>query len=170
MNERVRRDVTRRVSAQASVREIPPPSRYTTPKYDTRLTPYTSVRKYPDGKQEVELHLPYCCFPAYRHDGKPSTVRVLVPEHPIARDLPARFEIARTEMYDEPFHVPEPDQIVLEECWSGGEWFRSGMMWKLGAGTVFYFRPGHETYSIFKEELPLRVIANAVRWLGVKSS
>ena len=30
-------------------------------------------------------------------------------------------------MYDEPFHVPEPDEVILEERWAGGEWFRSGM-------------------------------------------
>ena len=49
-------------------------------------------------------------------------------------------------MYDEPFHVPEPDEVILEECWAAGEWFRSGMVWRLGKGRVFYFRPGHETY------------------------
>jgi trehalose utilization protein len=33
---------------------------------------------------------------------------------------------AQTEMYDEPFHVPEPDEVIFEERWASGEWFRSG--------------------------------------------
>jgi trehalose utilization protein len=33
---------------------------------------------------------------------------------------------------------------------------------------VFYFRPGHETYPVFKQPEPLRVVENAVRWLGEK--
>jgi trehalose utilization protein len=69
-------------------------------------------------------------------------------------------------LYGEPFHVPQPDQVVFKETFSGGEWFRSGPIWNLGKGKVFYFRPGHETYPVFKEELPLRVIENAVRWLA----
>jgi trehalose utilization protein len=69
-------------------------------------------------------------------------------------------------MYAEPFHVPEPDTVVFKETFAGGEWFRSGMIWKLGKGKVFYFRPGHETYPVYKEKLPLMVIENAVRWMG----
>ena len=69
-------------------------------------------------------------------------------------------------MYDEPFHVPEPDEVILEERWAGGEWFRSGSLWKLGKGRVFYFRPGHETYPVFMQEAVLRILSNAVRWLA----
>ena len=69
-------------------------------------------------------------------------------------------------MYDEPFHVPEPDAVVLEERWAGGEWFRSGSVWNVGQGKVFYFRPGHETFPVYKSALMLKVIENAVRWLG----
>ena len=115
---------------------------------------------------KVTVHLPYCCFPAYRADGKPSWVRVLNAGHPLAEGLPAEFEIPHTEMYDEPFHVPEPDEVVLEERWAGGEWFRSGMTWRIGEGRVVYFRPGHETFAVYKQQEPLRVVENAVRWLG----
>ena len=38
-------------------------------------------------------------------------------------------------------------------------------VWKLGRGKVFYFRPGHETFAIFKEPIPLKILANAARWL-----
>ena len=89
------------------------------------------------------------------------------PDHPIVRGVPAEFEIAQTEMYDEPFHVPEPDEVILEERWNSGEWFRSGAVWKLGNGRVFYFRPGHETYPVFTQGLPLLILTNAVRWLAL---
>ena len=59
----------------------------------------------------------------------PSQVRVLEPDHPIVQGVPRLFEIPRTEMYDEPFHVPEPDEVILEERWAGGEWLRSGAFW-----------------------------------------
>jgi len=72
-------------------------------------------------------------------------------------------------MYAEPFHVPEPDEVVLEERWASGNWFRSGMVWNLGKGRVFYFRPRHETYAVFKEKLVLQILENAVRWLASKS-
>ena len=50
------------------------------------------------------------------------------------------------------------------------EVFRSGVTYRRGAGNVFYFRPGHETYPIFKQELPLKIVANAVNWLGTHSN
>jgi trehalose utilization protein len=56
--------------------------------------------------------------------------------------------------------------VVLEERWASGDWFRSGMAWQLGKGRVFYFRPGHETFAVYKEGPVLRLLDNAVRWLG----
>jgi trehalose utilization protein len=117
----------------------------------------------------VTVHLPLCCFPAYRTDGKPSTVQVKLPDHPVARGLPRTFGLPHTEMYDEPFHVPEPDEVVLEERWADGAWFRSGMAWKLGKGRVFYLRPGHETFAVFHEQPMLQLLENAVRWLAEAS-
>jgi trehalose utilization protein len=55
---------------------------------------------------------------------------------------------------------------VFEGRWDRGERFRSGCVWQVGQGRVFYFRPGHETYPVFKQPEPLRVLENAVRWLG----
>ena len=169
MNERTRIDAeaTLRGSKEpVEIDYVAPQPRYTVPKADARLTPCIDQRKYPDGHVKATVHLPLCCFPAYRGDGKPSTVRVLRPEHPIAAGVPGQFEIPRTEMYDEPFHVPAPDEVILEERWATGEWFRSGMVWKLGKGRVFYFRPGHETFPVYKDPLPLKIVSNAVRWLG----
>ena len=171
MNERTRLDAEKslkRDGAKVEIQYVEPPKRYTLPKTGDRLTPYTELRKFPDGSEKTTVHLPYCCFPAYRTDGKPSQVRVLMRDHAIAKGLPEQFELPQTEMYAEPFHVPEPDEVILEERWATGEWFRSGMLWKLGQGRVFYFRPGHETYSVFKEKPVLQLLENAVRWLASK--
>lgn len=172
MNERTRMDLRRvseaRNEVPSEVVEVPPPRRYTVPAADARVTPWTSIRKYPGGSSKATVHLPFCCFPAYRNDGKPSHVQTLKPDHPIAEGIPATFELPRTEMYDEPFHVPDPDEVIFEERWAGGEWFRSGMLWTLGKGHVFYFRPGHETFPIYRNPIPLKIVANAARWLGTR--
>lgn len=170
MNERTRQ-VARQtfpVSSNTKVNftETPALPRGNMPTYETRLTPFFAPRKFPDGNINVDIHLPNCCFPAYRGDGKPSTINILKKEHPIVKNVPSQFEISQTEMYDEPFHVPEPDEVILEERWATGEWFRSGMLWHIGKGKVFYFRPGHELYPVYLEKGPLQIVTNAVRWLG----
>lgn len=134
------------------------------PKSGDPLTPFV-VR---DGDTWT-LTLPACVFPSYRADGAPSHVKTLLPDHPIASGLPATWDIPQTEMYGEPFHVPPPDEVVFEERWDKGEHFRSGCVWTVGKGRVFYFRPGHEIYPVYRQAEPLRVITNAVRWLGAPS-
>ena len=167
MNERARLDLNRQYADlpadKLSIEEVPA-QLYKAPTRDTRLTPATDVQKFPDGRVAVRLHLPNCCFPGYRTDGKPSYLRVLDASHPLTAGLPASFSLPQTEMYDEPFHVPAPDQVVVEECWEAGEWFRSVMVWELGRGRVVYIRPGHETFPIFKDQQMLRLIENAARF------
>lgn len=174
MNERTRDDAERAAgrhrNEKVEIHYRPPRRRYPLPAADARVTPYTDLRKFPDGRTRATVQLPYCCFPAYRTDGKPSQVRVLLPDHPVAHGLPRSFELPHTEMYCEPFHVPDPDEVVLEERWAIGDWFRSGMAWKLGRGRVFYFRPGHETFAVYREKHALQVAENAVRWLGGRSA
>lgn len=171
MNERAREDALKpftldeRATAVFHETNLYPNFR-SQPKYTDRLTPAALYRKPTTGPMEINLTLPNCCFPAYRGDGKPSTMRVLLPDHPIAKGVPAEFTIAHTEMYNEPFHVPPPDAVVLEERWATGEWFRSGSVWNVGKGKVFYFRPGHETYDVYHNPTVLLVLENAARWLG----
>jgi trehalose utilization protein len=133
------------------------------PKKGTPATP--NVQKV---GQVWRLTLPQCVFPTYRADGAPSHVTTLLPAHPLAAGLPAKWDIPQTEMYGEPFWVPTPDGVVFEERWDKGEHFRSGSLWKVGQGDVFYFRPGHETYPVFKQAELLRVLENAVRWMGAE--
>lgn len=118
------------------------------------------------GHVEILVERPHCVFLRCCTPAQPSLVRVVHPKHPIAAGIPATFTIPATEMYDEPFGVPEPDELVLVESWQGGESFRSGMLWKIGRGQVFYFRPGDQQYAVFKEESVLKIIENASAWLG----
>ncbi len=140
------------------------------PHRNSLVTPAYLAIRGGSGATTVRVDLPNCCFPAYRSDGKPSTIHVVNAEHPIAEGLPRTFTLLGTEMYDEPFHVPEPDEVVFEERWEGGEHFRSGMVWSVGKGKVFYFRPGHETYPIFKQREVIRILANACRWLAMEQT
>ena len=114
------------------------------------------------------LTLPQCVFPTYRNDGAPGHVTIAKPGHPIATGLPAKWDIPQTEMYGEPFHIPAPDEVIFEERWDKGEYFRSGITWQVGQGKVFYYRPGHETYPIFKQPENGKVVENAIRWAVAK--
>ncbi len=133
---------------------------------DERLTPYFSRSMGEKGIPVLEIKLPSCVFPYVAAEGKPSHVRILLRNHPIVTGVPLKFDIPQTECYGGPFHVPKPDAQILEETWDNGETFPSGSVWKVGKGHVFYFRPGHETYPIFKQPSPLRIIENAARWLA----
>jgi len=136
------------------------------PKKDAKLTPAVSYEKQADGSTVVRIVRPNCCFPAYAAHGKPSKVKVVSGRHPIARGIAKEFTLPQTEMYGEPFHVPKPDTVIFEERWEDGQWFRAGMVWKMGKGQVFYFRPGHENFNVFHREEPLKIVANATRWLA----
>ena len=171
MNERAISDALAQLTdAERKSARVEPirPEKYAAPGRNDRLTPSVERRTDADGTIVLKIQLPNCCFPAYRPDGKPSHVRVLLPQHPIAKGLPERFDIPHTEMYDEPFHVPAPDEVVFEERWNHGEQFRSGSVWRLGKGRVVYFRPGHETFDVYKQPETLQIVENTARWLGTE--
>jgi trehalose utilization protein len=105
------------------------------------------------------------CDLSWREAGEKERVWVVNPGHPIAQGIGANyFELANEEMYGEPFGIPEPDESVFISWFQGGEVFRSGATWRRGAGKVFYFRPGHETYPTYHQPVVQRVLKNAVKW------
>lgn len=162
-----RRQLSERAgNKRLTIETVSPPAEFTVPMHGSVKTPaYFGYKKNRNEFVGV-IHLPWCCFPDYRPDGKPGTMSVQLPAHPIAKGLPRTFQVRQTEMYNEPFHVPDPDEVIFEERWELGERFRSGMVWNVGAGKVFYFRPGHETYPVFKQPEMIQVLENACRWLG----
>ena len=104
------------------------------------------------------------CSLKWRESGEKERIWVVAPGHPISEGLDESFEIEHTEMYGEPFDIPEPDTLVFISWFPGGEVFRSGCCFYRGRGRLFYFRPGHETHPIYYNANVLRIIANAVRW------
>ncbi len=102
---------------------------------------------------------------AWREEGEPEEITVVAPEHPVAEGV-TDFVVPQTEMYAEPFDIPEPDAVVIRSTWPQGEWFRSGCCFTCGEGRVFYFRPGHETYPVFFQSEVQRLLTNAVEWAG----
>jgi len=104
------------------------------------------------------------CNLTWREAGERERLWLTARHHPIAAGLPDHFELEQEEMYGEPFGIPEPLETVFISWFQGGEVFRSGVTYKRGAGKVFYFRPGHETYPTYHDANIQRVIANGVRW------
>jgi trehalose utilization protein len=104
------------------------------------------------------------CLLHWREAGERERLWVVNPGHPIARGLPEYFELENEEMYGEPFGVPEPLETVFLSWFQGGEAFRSGLTYRRGAGNIFYFRPGHETYPTYHDANVGLVLRNAVNW------
>lgn len=104
------------------------------------------------------------CSLIWREADEKERLWVVEPSHPIMQGVPPMFELPEAEMYGERFDIPTPDKLLMLSWFQGGEVFRSACTWQRGHGRVFYFRPGHETYPIFKNEHVLRIIANACRW------
>jgi len=104
------------------------------------------------------------CNLTWREAGERERLWVTSRNHPIVQGLPASFELENEEMYGEPFGVPEPLETVFISWFQGGEVFRSGLTYRRGAGNVFYFRPGHETYPTYHDANVQTVLRNAVHW------
>jgi trehalose utilization protein len=165
MNERAREDA--KVIPSGMKTEYILPKAYKDPLPTDPITPRTEmVTNWPDHIPLALVYLPICEITGWREDGKPSHVTTMLPEHPIACDVPKEFDIAQTEVYIEPFHVPTPDAVIFHEKYSSGEEFRTGMLWSVGKGKVFYFRPEHETFQGYYNPNILKIIGNAVEWMG----
>jgi trehalose utilization protein len=104
------------------------------------------------------------CNLTWREAGERERLWVTSRSHPIAAGIGDYFELENEEMYGEPFGVPEPLETVFVSWFAGGEVFRSGLTYKRGAGNVFYFRPGHETYPTYFDANVQTVLRNAVKW------
>ena len=100
---------------------------------------------------------------SYVNFGQPEKVWVVLPQHPIAKGL-EDFTIPRTEIYTEPFEVPEPEAVILEGTWETGHRNRECLVWTLGKGRLVYIRPGHEEYPIYFMPEMRRLVANATLW------
>ena len=165
MNERTRQDAAKQIPAGVKTEYITPKA-YKDPLPTDPITPRIEMTNAPDGSKLALVYLPICEIVGWHEEGKPSHVTTLMPDHPIAQGVPAQFDITETERYVEPFHVPKPDAVLFEDHWDNGERFRTGMLWAVGKGKVFYFRPEHETFPGYFNPNVLKVIGNAAEWMG----
>jgi trehalose utilization protein len=105
------------------------------------------------------------CDLSWREAGEKERLWLTNPGHAIAQGIVGtHFELAHEEMYGEPFGIPTPDEVVFISWFTGGEVFRSGVTYRRGAGKIFYFRPGHETYPTYHDATVQLVLRNAVKW------
>ena len=104
------------------------------------------------------------CRLNWREIGEKERVWVVKPEHPIAQGIPETFVVPHTEMYGEPFDIPDDGKIIFMSWYEGGNVFRSGVAFHRDNGKIFYFAPGHETYPIYHDPVIQKIIGNAVRW------
>lgn len=120
---------------------------------------------------------------------EPEEITVCAPWHPIVAGIES-FTIAGEEMYGAPFDVPPPLALILQSRFPyDGATFPSGIVWTvgagkdpaftsgpgngvgegMGAGRVFYFRPGHETVPTYFIPDVQKILANAVLWCAKRS-
>jgi trehalose utilization protein len=104
------------------------------------------------------------CGFRWREAGERERLWVVNPAHEIAQGLGVFIEIPNSEMYGEPFTIPEPEELVFISWFEGGDVLRSGCCWTRGAGRIFYLSPGHELYPIYHQPEIQRVIRNAIHW------
>ena len=102
---------------------------------------------------------------SYVDFGQPEEIWVVLPGHPVAKGL-RDFTIPRTEIYTEPFKVPQPEAVILEGTWKSGHRSREVLLWTVGKGRVAYLRFGHEGYPIFFMPPVQQLMQNLTQWTG----
>lgn len=106
---------------------------------------------------------------SYVNHGKPEQMWVVLPGHPIAKDV-TDFTIPQTEIYTEPFEVPEPEAVIVEGTWESGHRGREVMTWTVGKGRMVYIRAGHEEYPIYFQAPMQKLVANSCLWAAARTN
>ena len=104
------------------------------------------------------------CNLKWREADENERIWVVEPGHPIAEGLGEYIELEQEEMYGEHFDIPRPRRWCSSAGSRAARSSASGCCYTRGAGKIFYFRPGHETYPTYYNPEMRRVIANGVRW------
>ncbi len=105
------------------------------------------------------------CALKWREAGERERLWVINPRHPIAagpwRTI-SSWKTRRCTASSSPF------QNRWKRCsFRGSRAAKSSapaLTWRRGAGNIFYFRPGHETYPTYHNETVQKVLINAVKW------
>ena len=106
---------------------------------------------------------------SYVNFAQPERMWVVLPDHPIAQGM-TEFTIPKTEIYTEPFVVPEPEAVIMEGTWESGHRSRECLVWTIGKGRMVYIRAGHEEYPIFMMPEMRRLVVNSTLWAAGKTT
>ena len=106
------------------------------------------------------------CSLLWRDIAEKERVWTVCPGHPIAKGVPSSFALPHTEMYGEPFDIPDDGKIIFSSWYEGGNVFRSGVLFQRRNGKIFYFSPGHEMYPIYHDPNVVRILGNAIRFVA----
>ena len=106
----------------------------------------------------------------WREAGENERLWCINPSHPICEGLGEYVDIKQEETYGEAFDIPTPDELVFIGWFSGGEVFRAGCVFNRGAGKVFYFNPGHETFPTYKNAKIKKIMKNAAKYICPKKA
>ena len=105
---------------------------------------------------------------AYVNDCTDLKVTTLAKDHPIAKGVPAEFNIVHTERYDNPYAVPTPEQVIFDGVYTkkdGGKVpSQLCFTWTIGKGKMVYFQIGHETCPVYFDPNIRTIVGNAVAW------
>lgn len=94
------------------------------------------------------------------------TVSASAPRHPIARGV-GPFQLLEVGRVGSVLITPPPDVRVFESEQEGtGVRDPEGLVWRVGRGRVFFFRPQLNDGSILEREPIRRILRNAARWCG----
>jgi trehalose utilization protein len=97
-------------------------------------------------------------------------LRVTAPRHPIAAGV-ERFHVAHAARQEGELDVPRPDVMVFDGQHEGDEQRTpQGMVWRVGRGRIFYFRPRGAGQPMFQQPDVRQVVRNAVRWCASRTA
>lgn len=101
---------------------------------------------------------------SWKEPGESERLFVVSPAHPIAEGIPSGYVIPNEEPYCEYFDIPKPDDIVFLGGFGNGMCIRAGVTFTRGAGKIFFFQPGHDSFPVYNDKVIRRIILNAVNW------
>ncbi len=98
------------------------------------------------------------------------TVSASAPRHPIARGV-GPFQLHEVGRAGSALTTPLPDLRVFESEQEGTDARDpEGLVWRVGRGRVFFFRPQLNSGAVLEREPIRRILRNAARWCGATVS